>query len=148
MSGKKQENFKSMIDEIKDLIRSPYPRPKRDWAFMLSFFFVTLVVLALINSLMFFYWSDTGEIESFDPATFSDEGSLVGAGVMLDMKKMDNVWDFFNDKNDRFEDIQNDWTMDSPLSGEDESVDVEADAGEIEEQAVEIETEDDVEVSL
>lgn len=120
MNKKNKEKSRLFKESIKEFFVSPKPRPKRDWIFMLSFFFIFLLFLTVVNASLFFYWGgsyDNEELVSTD-VSFEDDVMFKDTKVDLDREKVDNVWSFFRDKETDFNKIEKNWLIKSPLLNE------------------------------
>lgn len=146
MNKKNKEKLKNFKDSIKDFFNSQKPRPKRDWTFMLLFFFGFLFFLTSINTFLFFYWSNIYDKGSGDTETlFEGEVLFEDKDIDLNKEKIDNVWNFFKDKENNFNNIEENWLIKSPLSIEVVSVE---DKDEEEEKTENNETEEDLTENL
>jgi hypothetical protein len=117
MNTKKKEKLKNLKDNLKDFFVSQKPHPKKDWTFMLKFFFGFLFFLTTINTFLFFYWSNVYDKETVDTATsFQGDTVLKDKDINLNKEKIDSVWNFFKDKEINFNKIEKSWFIKSPLS--------------------------------
>lgn len=133
MNKKNKEKFKIFKDSIKDFFTSQKPRPKRDWTFMLLFFFGFLFFLTSINTFLFFYWSNAYDKELGNTETlFEGEVLFEDKDIDLNREKIDSVWNFFEDKENNFNKIEENWLIKSPLSIESVSTEDEGDEEETE----------------
>ena len=143
MSENRKKNIKDIGSKIKEFALSPYPRPKRDWLFILSSFFAILFLMAMANLSIFFYYKYFYESPKDAVDGSSYEGDLIGERELgLDREKTDKVWDFFKDKEVKFELVRNEWGLNEPLQNGvyTDSADGESEGGEDEEGISDIET--------
>ncbi len=114
MAKKDKDVLNKFGSDIKDIIISSNPKPKRDWFFVLSMFFVVLFILMTLNSALFFYWSHTDEPKGEGQLSPNGLSVLKGAEIDLRKEKVDHVWDFFRHKEEQLEKIQRSKFMEDP----------------------------------
>ncbi|MGM0629461.1 MAG: hypothetical protein ACQESA_03470 [Patescibacteria group bacterium] len=118
MIPKNKSFFKELSKNTKDIIFSPYPRPKRDWLFILSFFFIVLFITAAFNSSVFLYYEyfyETLDEKSLKSSVYEKEVGDEQDGLNLNKEELNKVWGFFDSKEERFDLIKNSWRIRSPL---------------------------------
>ncbi|MGM0482710.1 MAG: hypothetical protein ACQEP6_02510 [Patescibacteria group bacterium] len=113
----KNHFLKEFSKNTKEIISSPYPCPKRDWLFILSFFFIVLFMTAVFNSSVFFYYEyfyESLDEEVNEPSAY-EESVVEQEDLNLNKEELNKVWGFFDDKEERFDTVKSDWKAESPL---------------------------------
>ncbi len=117
MNIKKKEKLKNLKENLKNFFVSQKPYPKKDWTFMLKFFFGFLFFLTTINTFLFFYWSNVYDKETANTVkSFQEDAVFEDEDINLNKEKIDSVWNFFKDKENDFNKIEKSWFIKSPLS--------------------------------
>lgn len=144
MSGDKGK-FKDIKESLRDLIVCPRPRPKRDWTFMMFFFFTALSILVLINTSLFFYqgYLNGRPQEEIDALPNETESPPAEESTELNKEDVSNIWDVFEEKRKRLDQLNENWdAIEEPLP---EEVDIEVETDDKEDPESEDLDEEDAE---